>query len=89
MARPKLTFEQRQEYEELLSKVTEDDELLCNLVAEYIAVKAERDRLERDMADLSTARVDQFRREVEQLKAERDAALRDVEILIRRANDIP
>jgi hypothetical protein len=44
MARPKLTFEQRQEYEELLSKVTEDDELLCNLVAEYIAVKAERDR---------------------------------------------
>ena len=53
MSRPKLTFEQRQEYEELLSKV---------------AVKAERDRLERDMADLSTARVDQFRREVEQLK---------------------
>ncbi len=34
-------------------------------------------RLERDMADLSTARVDQFRREVEQLKAERDKYEKD------------
>lgn len=89
MARPKLTFEQRRECEKLLDVIVESDERLTDFIAEYILLKAERDRLERDMADLSTARVDQFRREVEQLKAERDAALRDVEILIRRANDIP
>lgn len=36
---PKLTFEQRQEYEELLRLVVEDDEQLAIVIAEYILLK--------------------------------------------------
>jgi hypothetical protein len=57
-----------------LSKVTEVI-ILCTLLLNTLRL-AERDRLERDMADLSTARVDQFRREVINSRTERDAALR-------------